>query len=272
MPVADRIAINLLIGSPPAPQGDARRRWLIEQIKAAPDADLLVLPYMGQYPPFWRVIDREAGFAHGERAPFASLATIATAVKDRGIRALATAFAVVAEGVFYAVAVLIEPDGDAVAIYRQEHAINEPGWHERLYFQPGDNDGLPLLDINGLSIGLLLGGDLWVPEAARRLRLGGAQALLSVSGAPEGLLSSVRSMAQARAIENGVPVVWTSGDVGGSKEPRGGATERAGHLPWHQIMLRPSEIQAALNSTDPLQMRRPRLYQSLVRTWEACSE
>jgi predicted amidohydrolase len=268
MRAEDRVVINLLVGGPPAPKADARCGWLEKQIASSPDADLLVLPYMAQYSPFWSVIDRAAGFAHGEREPFRSIVAITPVVRNRAIGTLATAFAVVAEGVFYATAIMIEPNGDINLLYRQEHAVNEPGWHERLYVQPGDNDAPPMIDVNGLSIGLLLGGDLWVPEAARRLRLAGAQALLSVSGAPEALLSSVRTMAQARAIENGVPVVWSSGDTGGSKEPRGGSTERAGHLPWHQITLRPAEIRSSLERNDPLRLRRPRLYRSLTKTWE----
>lgn len=271
MTATDRIVINVLTGSPTDANPAARRARLVAEISAAPDGDLLVLPFMTLSQPFWTVIDRPAGFKHGEREPFSSITAIAPAVKDRGIGTLATVYAVVAEGVFYSTAVLIDADGVARAFYRQEHAANEPGWHERLYFQPGINAAPPLIDTRGLAIGLLLGGDIWVPEAARFLRLAGAQALLSVSGAPESMNESLRVIAHARSLENGVPVIWSSRDGTGIRAAHG-AAESAGGDPWYRVELDPTAIRENLNRDDPLRMRRPRLYQSLTKTWEESPE
>jgi predicted amidohydrolase len=268
MTVEARRVIDVLTGSPSDTNPEARRARLAADIASAPDADLLVLPFMTLSRPFWTVIDRAAGFKHGEREPFPSIAAIASAVKERGIPTLATVYAVVAEGVFYSTAVMIDADGSSRAFYRQEHAVNEPGWHERLYFQPGVNAAPALIDNRGFSIGLLLGGDLWIPEAARRLRLAGATALLSVSGAPDSMRECVHALAQARSIENGVPVIWSSRDGTGLKARQNGVAESMDLHPWYQVTLDPAAIRSSLNHNDPLRLRRPRLYQSLVKTWE----
>lgn len=268
MTVADRKVINVLTVSPSEAKPEGRRARLAADIASAPEADLLVLPFLTLSQPFWATIDRVSGFKHGEREPFPSIAAIAPAVKERGIPTLATVYAVVAEGVFYATAVLIDADGSTSAFYRQEHGVNEPGWHERLYFQPGINDTPPLIDIRGLSVGLLLGGDLWVPEAARLLRLAGASVLLSISGAPESMHESVRVLVQARSIENGVPVIWSGRDGTGVKDSHGGISKSADRHPWYQVTIDSAAIQSSLNRNDPLRLRRPRLYQPLVKTWE----
>jgi predicted amidohydrolase len=235
----------------------ARRQQLAAAIAAAPECDLLVLPYLPAYPPFWREIDRAAGFANGERAPFPSLVHLREVVNARGVPLLSPVFEVVAEGVFYATAVLLRTDGAQETIYRQEHALNQPGCRERLYFQPGMNDEPAIIPLGGIRLGVLLGGDLWVPEAARLLRLRGANALLEITGIDGGAFGEVRS------IENGIPVF-----VSGSAIAAFGADRQLRHEHWTLIEVDPARIAADLAHHDPLQMRRPRLYSELSATWE----
>lgn len=268
MTCPDPAVIALLAGSPSDASPESRQARLRDSISRAPEADLLVLPFMATGGPFWSVMDRAAGFAHGERSPFPSIEAIAPAVKERGIPTLATVYAVVAEGVFFSTGVMIEADGSVGAFYRQEHAVNEAEWHEQLYFQPGINDVPPLIRIRDISIGLLLGGDLWVPEAARMLRLAGANSLLSVSGAPESRHGDLRAIAQARSIENGVPVIWSTRDGVGIKHAAAIA-EIEDRSPWHRVTLNATAIQSHLRRGDPLRWRRPRRYGPLVKTWEA---
>lgn len=193
--------------------GDAaeRRRAIAERIATAPDSDLLVLPYLAAYPPFWRAIDRASGFAFGEREPFPAITSLLTEIRKRGIPVLTTAFEVVAEGVFYASAVWVEPGGNARVVYRQEHALNERDCYERLYFQPGVNDTYPIIELGGFKLGLMLGGDLWVPEAARSLQIAGVDTLIAMSAFGEGMEDDAKILARARALENGVPVLFTDG-------------------------------------------------------------
>ncbi len=243
--------------------GDRISRWrqLASAVAIAPPCDLLVLPYLAAYPPFWREIDRAAGFANGERAPFASATALQSIVAERKTPLLTTVFEVVAEGVFYATAVLLAADGGSQALYRQEHALNLPECRERLYFQPGMNEDLPVLQIGELRLGLQLGGDLWVPESARRLRLAGVNALLAITGADG------RTLAEARSIENGVPVVYS-----GSTVTAFGADDVNEHSPWTVVEIDPTRIAARMTANDPLQMRRPRLYTALSATWEGAAE
>jgi predicted amidohydrolase len=268
----DRVAISVLTGGHLMGPREARRIQLANLIAMAPDSDLLVLPYLASYPPFWTVIDRAGGFLYGERSPFPTVGAISPAVAARGIRTLATVFEVVAEGVFYASAVMIDHDGTSRVVYRQQHAINEPGWHERLYFQPGDISDLPLIDVRGLQLGLMLGGDLWVPEAARVLRLAGAQGLLAVLGVPESYSAQASAIAQVRSIENGIPVVWSGGSSLGieSLVPGNELIDPSGT--WNVFALDIAGIQASLSRNDPLALRRPSLYSALSRTWQEDSE
>lgn len=268
MAALDRVAISVLGSSHLMGPREARRIELANLIATAPDSDLLVLPYLASYPAFWTTIDRAGGFVYGERTPFPTVKAISSAITARGIRTLATVFEVVAEGVFYATAVMIDPDGTNRPIYRQQHAVNEPGWHERLYFQPGDNAEIPLIDVRGLSVGLMLGGDLWAPEAARVLRIAGARALLALAGIPDNYLAQAKAIARVRSIENGIPLIWSGGPSVGIETALSGSDPRLQAGTWNVFELDPIAIQAGLNNNDPLAIRRPRLYSSLLRTWQ----
>ncbi|CAN5406248.1 hypothetical protein BH09CHL1_BH09CHL1_24070 [soil metagenome] len=262
------LTIGVLNGNGVAGDAFERRRTLAQRIATAPDSDLLVLPYLAAYPPFWQVIDRAVGFAFGEREPFPSITSLLPEINKRGIPVLTTAFEVVAEGVFYASAVLVEPSGDARVIYRQEHALNERGCFERLYFQPGVNVTPPIFELGGLKFGLMLGGDLWVPECARSLRIIGANAFLSLAALGESMKASGRTLSQARALENGVPVIFNDGQstVGEGNATRKLTSNSIGD--WSLIRFNAFEADSPVEYHDPMQMRRPRLYQSLVKTWQ----
>jgi predicted amidohydrolase len=264
-----RITLAILAGTVTGEDVDVRRLRLMEAISSAPDADLLVLPYLAAHPPFWERLDRRTAFAQAERPPAPSLRVPQEAAGERGIPLLASAYDVEGEGVFYAQAEVRGKDGALVCAYRQRHALNQPGLHERLYFQPGSGENLPVFPCGDLHIGLLMGGDLWVPEAARLLRLAGAEAILALTALPESLTARGETLAAARSIENGIPVVLVN---------RGGVPrlfeDGAANGPvridgvWSLVNINAAKILGRLRCDDPLWMRRPRLYASLARRWE----
>jgi predicted amidohydrolase len=74
---------------------------------------------------------------------------------------------------------------------------------------PGDDLGLA--EFHGVTVGLLICSELWIPEVARLLALRGAEVLLAPAGGGFGRVAdNWRLMTRARAIENECYIVMTS--------------------------------------------------------------
>ncbi|MGH8962996.1 MAG: carbon-nitrogen hydrolase family protein [Jatrophihabitantaceae bacterium] len=78
-------------------------------------------------------------------------------------------FAEVTDGELYNSAAVIGPDGAIAGLYRKLHLFGA----ERGVFTPGDT-GLPIIELDGLRLGVLICYDLRFPEALRILALRGA--------------------------------------------------------------------------------------------------
>ncbi len=225
-----------------------------------PTADLLVLPYQAVATTFWRQLDRAQGFAFAERPSFKTIELLRPVIAAKGIPTLVSTYDVLGEGVFYSTVRLIDGDGEIRTEYRQAHALNLPNHHERLFFQPGTTGHFPLFDVNGVQIGLLLGGDLWVPESARSLALAGADALICMGAFAGELESKARTLAEARSIENGIPVLLANRErdpiAFGPVAARLAIGVEHGWLTITLPIAKPVD--------DPLLMRRPRLYGALA--------
>ena len=180
-------------------------------------------------------------------------------------------YEVVGEGVFYSTVALIAPDGSNAGTYRQTHALNRPGQHEQFFFQPGTTGGVPVFTVGGARVGFLLGGDLWVPEAARLLALGSAEVLVAITGTPAADAGLATALARVRAAENGRACVLASrageGLAGRSMavDPDGTPIAEAG--PEDSWLVAPLDLAAFADRRrfgDPLRLRRPRLYGRLA--------
>jgi predicted amidohydrolase len=271
MPRADAaLSLAVLTKEPAGDDPEERRLHLAAAVSSAPLSDLVVLPYLAMHPAFWRHLDRSGGFRHAERPPYPGLLAVEQAACERDLTVLASTYEALGEGVFYAMARVTAPGDQPILTYRQWHALNLPGQHERLFFQPGSGDSPPVFGCAGARIGLLMGGDLWVPEASRLLRLAGAEILLAVTALPAGVADQGSALAAARSIENGVPVVLANrGDAARCFNP-----DRAPHQihddgAWATVVLDVPAIRQRLRQEDPLVMRRPRLYRRLTRCWDA---
>ncbi len=80
-------------------------------------------------------------------------------------------------GVYHNTAFVLERDGSLAGIYRKMHIPNDPGYHEKYYFTPGDAAFRPVRTSVG-HLGVLICWDQWYPEAARLMTLAGAELLL----------------------------------------------------------------------------------------------
>ena len=71
-------------------------------------------------------------------------------------------------------AFVIGEDGEIVGKYRKVHVPQIPLWEERSYFAPGDL-GMPVFEVAGVKLGVLICWDVFFPEAFRSLALSGAE-------------------------------------------------------------------------------------------------
>lgn len=81
-----------------------------------------------------------------------------------------------AQGVYHNSLVVIDADGTILGNYRKIHIPDDPGFHEKYYFTPGDDDpGFKVFDTKFGKLGALICWDQWYPEAARITALKGAE-------------------------------------------------------------------------------------------------
>lgn len=88
------------------------------------------------------------------------------------------------------------PDGRLAGLYRKLHLFNE----EKALFSPGDEPA-PIVEYEGMRMGLMICFDWAFPEVARGLALGGADVLAHPCNL---VLPHAQRVAYARAVENGV--------------------------------------------------------------------
>ncbi|MCH8313456.1 MAG: carbon-nitrogen hydrolase [Nitrospinae bacterium] len=116
------------------------------------------------------------------------------------------------EGIYHNTAVVIDADGSIVGKYRKMHIPDDPCFHEKFYFTPGDS-GFKSFSTRYGRVGVLICWDQWFPEAARLTALSGAQFLFyptaigfqdADAGEAEKQISAWETVQRGHAIANGV--------------------------------------------------------------------
>jgi len=74
---------------------------------------------------------------------------------------------------YYNTALVVDADGTLRGKYRKLHPFQRPGYNEQYYFAPG-NLGVPVFEVGGLTVGVMICYDRHFPEIARTLALRGA--------------------------------------------------------------------------------------------------
>ncbi len=118
-----------------------------------------------------------------------------------------------AAGLYHNSAVVIDADGSLSGAYRKMHVPDDPLYHEKFYFTPGDL-GFRTFATRYANIGVLICWDQWYPEAARLTVLKGAEILFFPTAigwhpsekeeAGEQQLDAWRTIQRSHAIANGV--------------------------------------------------------------------
>lgn len=89
---------------------------------------------------------------------------------------IASLFEKRAQGLYHNTTAVIDADGKYLGKYRKQHIPDDPGYYEKFYFTPGDED-YKAFETKYAKIGVLICWDQWYPEAARITALKGAEIL-----------------------------------------------------------------------------------------------
>lgn len=183
----------------------------IEQA-AAQGAHLIVLQELHNHRYFCQRED-SANFALAEPLPGPSSEQLAAAARRWHVVIVASLFERRAPGLHHNTAVVFDSDGHLAGRYRKMHVPDDPGYHEKFYFTPGDLGFTPI-DTSLGRLGVLVCWDQWFPEAARAMVLMGAEMLLypsAIGSEPQDpdydSRDHWRRVMQGHAAANMVPVV-----------------------------------------------------------------
>ena len=115
-------------------------------------------------------------FKLAEKIPGPGTVAFQKLAKQHRVVVIASLFEKRAPGVYHNTAAVIDADGSLLGRYRKMHIPDDPLFHEKFYFTPGDL-GFQAWPTRYGKIGVLICWDQWYPEAARLTALQGAQIL-----------------------------------------------------------------------------------------------
>jgi N-carbamoylputrescine amidase len=131
-------------------------------------------------------------------------------------------------GIYRNSAAIIDADGSLLGVYRKMHIPDDPLFHEKYYFTPGEATGFKVWKTRYATIGVLICWDQWYPEAARIASLMGAQVLFYPTAIGwhlserdewgQAQVDAWRTIQRAHAIANGVYVA-SPNRIGHEDEP-----------------------------------------------------
>ncbi|RJP71402.1 MAG: carbon-nitrogen hydrolase family protein [Candidatus Abyssobacteria bacterium SURF_17] len=169
--------------------------------------DFVCFSEMMTGPYFCRIYD-DGYFNYAESIPGPTTETLAAEARKHRVNVIGTVFEE-DKGSYYNSAILLSRDGTLMGKYRKTHVPKSSSplmnSDEKYYFKPGNE--LPVFQVNGITVGILICFDRSFPETFRTLALKGAE-LVFVPVASWGLRAdSFQAEVQVRAVENQLFVV-----------------------------------------------------------------
>ncbi|MFY9716858.1 MAG: carbon-nitrogen hydrolase family protein [Thermoplasmata archaeon] len=212
----------------PAPADPARNLERIDAAMRAAPADLAIFPEL--FLSGYRVGDRIHGLALTADGSDPTSGGLRRIAKEQGTPLVVGAPVGSADrrGEVHNAAIVAHPSG-ALAYQVKRYLPNFGPFEEALAFSPTDTSRP--IDVAGHSVGVEICYDVFFPEVARDLALAGASLLINISASPVTSRSLFERLLPARAIENGMPVVYVNrvgvedgfvfGGGSGAWDPRG---------------------------------------------------
>ncbi|MDP3937401.1 MAG: carbon-nitrogen hydrolase [Deltaproteobacteria bacterium] len=224
--------------------------------------------------PYFCQSEDPAHFDLAEPVPGPTTEALGKLAKSLEVVIVAPLFERRAPGIYHNSAAVIDTDGSYLGHYRKMHIPDDPLYHEKFYFTPGDL-GFRCFDTRVARIGLLICWDQWYPEAARLTALQGAHVLLYPSAIgwhpaekeAEGRaqVDAWQTVQRGHAIANGVYVAAVN-RVGYEKPGAGDGIEFFGHSfvadPFGRLIAAAAESETVL-----LAECDPALQESVRRDW-----
>jgi N-carbamoylputrescine amidase len=136
-------------------------------------AGIVCLPELFRSQYFCQTEDHK-NFELAEEIPGRSTSTLGELARELKIVIVASLFERRRAGVYHNTAAIIDADGKLVGKYRKMHIPDDPLYHEKFYFAPGDLGFQAWQTAHG-KIGVCVCWDQWYPEAARLTALRGAE-------------------------------------------------------------------------------------------------
>ena len=133
--------------------------------QAAEDAQIVCLPELFRSQYFCQTEDHK-NFDLAEEVPGKSTAALGDVARETGTVIIASLFEKRSAGVYHNSAAIIDTDGKLLGKYRKMHIPDDPLYHEKFYFAPGDL-GFQAWQTTHGKIGVCVCWDQWYPEAAR---------------------------------------------------------------------------------------------------------
>jgi N-carbamoylputrescine amidase len=213
---------------------------------AARGANIICLQELFNAPYFCKVTDAER-FDLAEPIPGPTVERMQALAKELGVVIIVPHFERRGAGVYHNSAAIVDADGALLGVYRKMHIPDDPLYHEKYYFTPGEiyqHDetrpaaGFRVFKTKFATIGVLICWDQWYPEAARITALMGAQVIFyptAIGWHPKekaewgaAQADAWRTAQRAHAIANGV-FVAAANRVGFEAEPGTDGLEFFGH-------------------------------------------
>jgi N-carbamoylputrescine amidase len=213
---------------------------------AARGAQVILLQELFNAPYFCKVTDAER-FDLAERIPGPTVERMQAVAKELAVVIVVPIFEKRGLGVYHNTAAVVDADGALLGSFRKMHIPDDPLYHEKYYFTPGEiyqhdeskpASGFRVFKTRYATIGVLICWDQWYPEAARITALMGADILLyptAIGWHPKekeewgaSQADAWRTAQRAHAIANGVYVA-AANRVGHEPEPGTDGIEFFGH-------------------------------------------
>jgi len=136
-------------------------------------ARIVCLPELFRSQYFCQTEDHK-NFELAEEVPGRSTSALGELARDLEIVIIAPLFEKRSAGIYHNTAAVIDADGQFLGKYRKMHIPDDPLYHEKFYFTPGDLGFQAWKTAQG-KIGVCVCWDQWYPEAARLTALRGAE-------------------------------------------------------------------------------------------------
>ena len=127
--------------------------------------------------PYFCQTEEHRHFARAEAIPGPTTERLAALAAELEVVIVASLFEKRAEGLYHNTAAVLDADGSYLGKYRKMHIPDDPQFHEKFYFTPGDL-GFRTWNTRHARLGVLICWDQWYPEAARLTAMAGADILL----------------------------------------------------------------------------------------------